>query len=296
MKKLLLFILLSFVAFASQAQTDKILTNSDIVKMTKSKLADKIILSKIESSEVSFNIDTDEIIKLKESGVSDAVIDSMISKQTAKDNANSNQKGNHSINGGVVFKNSGIYFLQGASDLVPLDPTIVTSTRDNGTCVSNCLTVYGIGQKSNISELEGREANYSVETSPTFYFNFEPQKKSLNSAKSEQEGDFFSRILGDNTAVSPNEFKLIKLDVKKNSRVYVSGTVKASTGSVDVSIGDKYVVNYKYTKVSEHVYELNFPNGLLPGEYCFYYLSSKGTNPRSMGGSNEIKVYDFSVK
>jgi hypothetical protein len=295
MKSIILSVLLLMFAFQGYSQSGNVLKNDDIVKMANSKLADNVILTKISSSHVDFKIDTDDIIKLKENGVSDAVIDAMISKQTSNEKDNLNQKGNHSINGGVVFKNSGIYFSQDGN-LIPLDPTIVTSTKDNGSCVSNCLVVYGLGQKSNISELEGREANYSVETEPTFYFNFEPVKKSLNSASSEQEVDFFSRILGDNTAVSPNEFKLIKLDVKKNSRVYVSGTVKASTGSVDYSIGDKYIVNYKYSKVSEYVYEIKFPDGLLPGEYCFYYLSSKGSNPYSMGEANDIKVYDFSVK
>jgi hypothetical protein len=56
---------------------DGALTNSDVVKLVRVKLADGIIISKIKSSACSFDTSVDALVKLKEAGVSDAVIQAM---------------------------------------------------------------------------------------------------------------------------------------------------------------------------------------------------------------------------
>ena len=62
---------------------DGALTNSDVVKMAKVKLADGIIVSKIKSSACNFDTSVDALVKLKEAGVSDAVIQAMNDAQAA---------------------------------------------------------------------------------------------------------------------------------------------------------------------------------------------------------------------
>jgi hypothetical protein len=59
------------------------LTNSDVVKMAKVHLADGIILSKIKASACNFDTSVDALVKLKEAGVSDAVIQAMQDAQAA---------------------------------------------------------------------------------------------------------------------------------------------------------------------------------------------------------------------
>jgi hypothetical protein len=56
------------------------LTNSDIVQMQKAGLSEEIILSKIGTSPNNFNTGTQDLIHLKEAGVSDNIINAMVQK------------------------------------------------------------------------------------------------------------------------------------------------------------------------------------------------------------------------
>lgn len=60
-----------------------VLTNSDVVKMARVKLADSIIISKIKASACNFDTSVDALVKLKEAGVSDPVIQAMNDAQAA---------------------------------------------------------------------------------------------------------------------------------------------------------------------------------------------------------------------
>ncbi|MFI5086905.1 MAG: hypothetical protein ACHP7I_00795 [Terriglobales bacterium] len=62
---------------------DEALTNSDVVKMVKVKLADGIIISKIKTSASNFDTSVNALVKLKEAGVSDPVIQAMQDAQAA---------------------------------------------------------------------------------------------------------------------------------------------------------------------------------------------------------------------
>jgi len=64
-------------------QPDDVLTNNDIVKMARVKLGDAIIISKIKASPCNFDTSVDALVKLKEAGVSDAVIQAMHDAQEA---------------------------------------------------------------------------------------------------------------------------------------------------------------------------------------------------------------------
>jgi len=59
------------------AQPDGTLTNNDIIKMARVKLGDSIIIAKIKASPCNFDTSVDALVKLKEAGVSDAVIQAM---------------------------------------------------------------------------------------------------------------------------------------------------------------------------------------------------------------------------
>jgi hypothetical protein len=56
------------------------LTNSDIVQMQKAGLSEEITLSKIAGSPANFDIGAQDLIRLKEAGVSDKIINAMIQK------------------------------------------------------------------------------------------------------------------------------------------------------------------------------------------------------------------------
>lgn len=54
------------------------LTNNDILKLVAVKLPEAIILAKIQSSPCAFDTSTDEIVRLKQSGVSDTILQAMV--------------------------------------------------------------------------------------------------------------------------------------------------------------------------------------------------------------------------
>ncbi len=57
------------------------LTNEDVVKLVKAKLPESVIIKKISNSSCAFDTDPDALIKLKQAGVSEAVIDAMVDKK-----------------------------------------------------------------------------------------------------------------------------------------------------------------------------------------------------------------------
>ena len=82
-KTTLWFIALLFLfTFAlSAAAQDEVVTNSEVITLTKAGLDKAVIINKINSSKTNFNLSTTELAKLKEAGVSDDVVSAM---QSAK--------------------------------------------------------------------------------------------------------------------------------------------------------------------------------------------------------------------
>jgi hypothetical protein len=68
-------------AAAPAAPAGPMLTNDDIVKLVKAKLPESVIIKKISNSSCAFDTDPDALIKLKQAGVSEAVIDAMVDKK-----------------------------------------------------------------------------------------------------------------------------------------------------------------------------------------------------------------------
>src|SRR5262249_21141189 len=67
----------------SEDSDPNVLTNDKIAKMATFKLGDTVILGKIKTSQCSFDTSPDALIKLKQAGVSDAVLQAMIDTAAA---------------------------------------------------------------------------------------------------------------------------------------------------------------------------------------------------------------------
>jgi hypothetical protein len=66
------------------ADGDKPLDNAEIVKLTKADMGDAVIIAKINgAASVKFATDTDDLVKLKDAGVSKAVIAAMLERSSA---------------------------------------------------------------------------------------------------------------------------------------------------------------------------------------------------------------------
>jgi len=77
MKRILLVFLLALSAGAFAAP----MTNDDVIKLVRSGVGDALVIQTIDSSEPFFDTSVDGIVRLKQSGVSDAVIQKMMSKR-----------------------------------------------------------------------------------------------------------------------------------------------------------------------------------------------------------------------
>ena len=285
--------IISFTALG-QVKTDTI-SNATVIKMTKSKLGDKIILSKISTSPNKFDISTDALINLKDNNVSDTVVNLMVYKQSLLESSTDKNNSANSDGGNYIFTSSGIYFKRDGR-YISLDPTLVTSASNKA----------GLTSSKTMAQIEGKEANYQFNETPEFSFNYAPVKKDLkkSTANSTNSDNNMDVILNtgpygstNSQAISPNEFKLVKLDVSKGKREYQNGKISGISGKIDYSIGDKYIVTFKYEKVSDNTYKIILPSDLKSGEYCFVYLSNHANNnPYLMlFGQNKNKVFDFGI-
>jgi len=299
--KLVLFVCL-FVSTPLFPQST--FTNSDCIKLTKAGLSEDLIINTINSSE-TFNIDTsiDAIIKLKDSGVSEKVIQTMMNKQKmSRKNIGSFSFDFNGIN--YQLPNSGIFFLKNGK-FIELNSTSITSSSPRS----------GLVNVKMVNELEGNKANYSIDRPGVFIFAFDNMDKSLNdsnanvvSNQAPNQLDYAAQMQamqaaitgGSNNqnAVSPNEFKLIKLDVSKNRRKFIGGRVSAF-GQRDTSLKDKNIGQFKYEALSNNIFKVTLTNSNKSGEYCFIYA---GNLQQSSGfgamyaNKNNNKVFDFTLK
>jgi hypothetical protein len=91
-KRIALGILLILVSTLSLAQPKTPpLTNDDILQMTEGGLQESTIVSAIQASETNFDLSVQNLLSLRNAGVSDKVLDAMLEAQTAKKASSASQ-------------------------------------------------------------------------------------------------------------------------------------------------------------------------------------------------------------
>jgi hypothetical protein len=301
MKQLLLAALLLFSIKTFSQNTTDTLNNASIIKLSKSKLPENVILKKINSSYCSFDVSVDALVKLKQNGVNDSVINAMMNQPLNTTAVTLPTTAATAPAQNLAFNESGIYFPKDAGYAI-LDPAFVT-------VINPGPALYAYMYKFKI---DGPEANYQIENKrPEFYFVFDTVKKSLNdpSTKTPVQSDYFYIDPLFNTvdydykkrtyqAISPNDFRLIKLELDKNN-----GTRKFATevirlrNDLEITIDKKYIVGFKYEKLSSTTFKIKFEKDLPPGEYCFFYSgNNKIADCSQRNGQNTMKAFDFSIK
>jgi hypothetical protein len=82
MKNLLSLFLILMAASAAFAQKE-VLSNTEVIEMTKAGLAQNIILNKIKSSEGRFDVSVNGLVEMKKAGVNDEVINALLESKPA---------------------------------------------------------------------------------------------------------------------------------------------------------------------------------------------------------------------
>ena len=123
-------------------------------------------------------------------------------------------------------------------------------------------------------------------SNPTFRFYF--PKTEMDAFKGQADSWYYQWM---NSIQSPNEFECVKLKEKKNKRTLPSGMDFSIAGFGSSSEGKKNVVDFEIKSINNTTFEVTFPNGLEPGEYCFFYK-----NYQNEWFAQNICCFDFSVQ
>lgn len=281
-------ILISTALFTlAVAQTQReIVTNAKIIELVRIGLDEDIIVEKIRQSECQCDTSTDALAKLKAGKVSNAVILAMMNAVSGTKTYSEN--GPPSPNGRSTrvvgdqtepgmellrqMPEPGIY-LSADGNLTAIEPTVYSGSKSS--FLGTALT-YGIKKTKIRAVIRGKSANLQVKTArPEFYFLF--------SREFGNAGAVMSGIAG-YSATSPNEFMMISMKVKENSREATLGEIGAFSASTGAS--DKEIREFNFEKIRPGLYKVTPKADLTAGEYCFYYAGNGGA------GS---KVFDFGV-
>ncbi|MCE5224754.1 MAG: hypothetical protein LLG05_02745 [Porphyromonadaceae bacterium] len=266
-KKLFYLCLLAFVCFNVSAQ-DAALTNKTLLEMVETGFSDDVIIAKIKTSDTNFDTSLDAIKMLKGKGISDNVLVAVMNNKDKTDSKNI----------AVTDSKTGIFYLADKNP-VKLLPSVFSGTKTNTLGANFSYGIASAKVKSVINK--GQSANVIYSFSPEFMFYF--ARKSNDFAIGASNWWFAA-------ATSPNEFVLVKLKAKKNSREMVTGKVNVYSGS-NLGVDEKSIIPFTITAIDDFTYKV-VPNAqLYPGEYCFFY---QGTIPQ--GGFTNQSVFDFSIQ
>ncbi|WP_028965317.1 hypothetical protein [Sphingomonas phyllosphaerae] len=285
MKRLFAALLACALPTAASAET---LNNATVVTLVKAGLGDEAIIAKIKATPGQFDLSTDQIIALKQQGVPSAVIAAMLGTGASAAAAAS------SIDSADwrVPHPAGIYLYKGEGDaaqMARIDPTTANQTKTGG--MLGYMVTGGLASIKMKSVIPNAHARVSgTKARPDFYFYFDEANTSLSHGAN--TGSFLAGPAV--TTTSPNEFSLIRFDVKENRR-------EARVGSFNIAgsksgVMDKDRIAFSYDRIAPGVFRVRPDADLAPGEYGFLYSMSAGsTSGLYSGGVMSARVFDFAV-
>jgi hypothetical protein len=250
---------------------------AQIIQLSNLKLGDDAIIAKIKQSDTVFDLSTDEMIDLRQKGISSAVIAAMLNKKA-------------SVSAPIISSDSpdpavlhppGLYLIAGSgaeAKMARLDPLSANQMKTGG-IIGYALTG-GIASASIKVAIPNGSARIHTNSNPIFYFFFDASESTHNT------GSFLGSNFG---ASSPGEFSLVTLTPKNGRREARVGSMNIAGAKMGVM--DKDRVQFDYTLVRPGVYKVTIQSGLAPGEYGFLY-SFAGAG---MGGAASSRIFDFAV-
>jgi hypothetical protein len=284
---LLVFSLLFATGTSAFAQ-EEIMTNDEVISLTKAGLASSIIVGKIRTSKSNFDMSTDALIKLKQAGVPDETVGAMLEAKSGKSisaAAPANSTGAASPgtlgdpNDPMAKHNYGIFLYEekdGVKKMTPVKASVSAQNRTGGMFTSG-LT-YGISKVKIKTNLPGRNAALQMQdTMPTFYFYLDVTSGGLNTA---------SGVPSD-----PKEFTLVRFNQRSDNREVTIG--KANAFGAKGGLSDEYVVQFKAEDMGNGIFKITPAAGLTKGEYGFMLVNSGNSNTAAGVGS---KFFDFGVQ
>jgi hypothetical protein len=264
------------------------LNNDAVIKLVKAGLSEDLIISTINSQPGTYDISTDGLIALKSAGISDKVVSAIVMKVSGGAPAAASVMPTGVVGGNpddpAAPHEAGIYIYNDSatagSKMTMLEPSVYSQGKSGGFLAS--AMTYGIAKIKMKAVLRGAHANAQVsDPHPVFYFYFEEQGAGLSHSSTPFGG-----------TSTPNEYTLLKFDVKGNTRETATGSFNAFGGSGGTD--DKAVTNFTYTKMRPGVYKVIMNAALEPGEYGFISTAGQGVvSPYGGAAASSSRIFDF---
>ncbi len=262
----------------------EVMTNDEVITLAKAGLNSSIIVNKIRTSKSNFDLSTDNLIKLKTAGVSDEIVNAMLEAKSGKSLTTNSMNSTSSAVAGnpndpTAPHGFGVYLYEetnGVKKMTQLAPNVSAQNRTGGLFTSSMT--YGIGKVKTKSNLPGTAANLQIkETQPVFYFYLDTKSGGLNTSSG--------------IPSTPNEFALIKFNVRSDNREVTIG--KSNAFGAKGGLSDEYVVDYNVEDLGGGTFKITPKTTLKNGEYAFYLINSGNS---STGAAVGAKFFDFGVK
>ncbi|MES1159929.1 MAG: hypothetical protein ABUM51_04165 [Bacteroidota bacterium] len=252
-----LFILTQSILAQNKAE---ILTNANVITMTKAGLGNMIIISKIESSTCKFDLSTNALIELKKQGVGDDVVKSMMDKSSGKPAAAKTDVAATGVKNDVAkpAPSTGLSGVDLINHVYTYNKT-TQAVKPLEKAVAGMRTKQGFFGGTVLLQVDGLHSSLRLSL--------------------EDAGSFVINTAG---SASP-EVVLYKLKSIKDHREVPSMKVGSFTG---VKTGED-VISVDIIKLKDGIYQITPGKKLDKGEYFF--------TGKPAAGSNSMDAYAFGV-
>ena len=270
---------------AQAASQPEVVTNQTVLDMVNAKLPTDVIVTKIQTSATSFDISTEALVKLNQNGVPSDVVKAMMQKNSASvseaaASAAAAPAAPADPNDPASPHDPGIYIMISTGrerKMIMLEPTVYSQGKSGGHFAS--AMSYGIAKIKWKAVVRNAHANVKIsDAKAVFYFYFEEKGAGLSHAS----------FGGTST---PNEFTLLKFDVKSESRE--TTVMKANAFGSETGTDDKANIAFDFEKIAPGTYKVTSKAPLRPGEYCF--LGSGNASAFAPGAAQASRLFDFGV-
>lgn len=267
-----------FLAAPVMAET---LTNDSVVTLSEAGIGDEAVIAKIKSSDVKFELSTDQLIALKERGVSGSVIAAMLE---ASNPASKPATMSMDSPDPMVPHPAGLYLLTQANAeerMKRIDATVSNQAKTGG--IFGYALTGGIASMSVKAAIQNDTAKTKASSKqPVFYFFFDESNPGTQQASGWLSGST-------QVATSPSEFTLVKLTRKKGRREARVGSMNIAGAKTGVMDSDRIAFDYEMVRPGVHKVSPKQP--LEAGEYGFIQSITGG----GAGGALTARIFDFSV-
>lgn len=300
MKKFILFLCLSFIAFADVKAQNETITNQTVLELLKDGFSSEDIIGLIDNSStrtVTFSIGY--MRELKEAGA-----DSNLIQYLQKIS-----KADYGIEG-LMWWNTGskpkkIYRSQFEKEEKAFNLGTLAVATVAGVAVGSALsgskpssgTGAALGAGTVLMASTGKDIQKLVIMGNTSknviedkrpIFRFYLPKSNKDSFAKEADNWYYSIM---NEVQSPNEFQLVKMKQKKNRRTFVDGASYSVAGFTGTNAKGRVVVDFDINEINNNTFEVTLKEDLEPGEYVFFWKN--GLNNTLF--KQHVFGFDFSI-